>query len=263
MLDPTFIRPIAHRGLHDMSRGIIENAPSAFSAAIGAGYGIECDLQSAAGGEPVVFHDETLERLTDANGRVADQTSQQLARLAYRGSADRVMSFAELLELVGGRVPLLVEIKSDWSPTPDGFLERIADLSRDYGGPLALMSFDPVVMSAVRELSPVLPRGIISGVYKGEGWWSDVLNADRRRALGDLLESAPAQPHFYAYDVDDLPTSVTRFVREVLGKPLFAWTVRTPDQWARAQRWADAPIFEGEVPAGSWDPSNQRPGRGG
>ncbi len=253
MLDRTFIRPIAHRGLHDAANGIIENTAPAFAAAMSAGHGIECDLQPAAGGLPVVFHDTRIERLMDAQGNVATLTAADLARLRYRNSGERIATFAALLEQVAGRVPLLVEIKSDWTPPKPTFLCQIADAARVYAGPLALMSFDPAVMAAMRDLVPGVPRGIVAGHYRGAGWWNDVLDEARRAALSDLLDSGPAQPDFYAYHVADLPTPVTRYVREVAGMPLFTWTVRQPSDWDIARRWADAAIFEGTVPAADAD----------
>lgn len=249
MLDATFIRPIAHRGLHDAAAGVIENTAAAFAAAIAAGHGIECDLQPAADSTPVVFHDETLGRLIDAEGFVAVRSVEDLKRLAYRDApAERILSFDDFLELVGGRVPLLVEVKSNWRALDGHFLSRIASAAGRYKGPIALMSFDPAAMVAIRGFAPGVPRGIVSGIYRDEGWWSDVLEPERRERLSQLLESRPAAPDFYAYHVGDLPTPVTRFAREVLKLPLFTWTVRQPAHWQTARRWADAAIFEGPVP---------------
>jgi hypothetical protein len=110
------------------------------------------------------------------------------------------------------------------------------------------MSFDPAVVTAIRELAPDVPRGIVSGLFAGDCWWRGQLGPERAYALTHLLESGPAAPDFYAYDVTALPTPVTRFVREVLDMPLFTWTVRTDEQRQTAARWADAPIFEGFEP---------------
>jgi glycerophosphoryl diester phosphodiesterase len=213
MLDrAAFLRPMAHRGLHDVGRGIIENTASAFTAAIGKGYGIECDLRHRA------------------------------------ASSDRIISFADFLDLVAGRVPLLVEIKSEWAPPDAVFLRAIADQVTTYPGPLALMSFDPAVMAAFKTLAPVIPRGIVAGLFEGPGWWLDKLGKERAFRLSHLLESRPAQPQFFSYDVRALPTPVTRFVREVLHIPLFTWTVRTPQERTVAAQWADAITFEGFEP---------------
>lgn len=250
MLDrSTFVRPIAHRGLHGAAAGRIENTAPAFAAAIEKRYGIECDLRPAAGGLPLVFHDARLERLVDGEGQVCALSPAEVRRLRYRGSSERILTFAELLDLVAGRVPLLVEIKSEWKAPDAAFMRQIGRLAASYQGPVALMSFDPAVMSFMKDLAPDVPRGMVSGIYRREeGWWHEHLDDDRAYRLSHLLESGPVEPVFFAYHVADLPTPVTRFVREVLGLPLFAWTVRSPQERQLCAQWADAPIFEG------WEP---------
>ncbi len=249
MLDrDVFIRPIAHRGLHNAKQGRIENTASAFAAAVAKGYGIECDLRPAQGGLPIVFHDLTLERLVKGKGRVSDLFAGDLKRLTYKSSDDHILTFAELLDLVDGAVPLLIEIKSEWDPPDRDFLSRIGKLATAYKGPVALMSFDPDVMSVIRHVAPQIPRGIVSGSYKGAGWWNRKINRTRAAELRDLLLSGPVAPHFYAYEVAALPTPVTRFVRQVLDLPVFTWTVRTAKDRAIAEAHADAPIFERHEP---------------
>jgi glycerophosphoryl diester phosphodiesterase len=243
-----FLRPIAHRGLHDAAKGIIENTTAAFEAAIAKGYGIECDVRPAACATPMVFHDLTLDRLVEAEGPIARHEAAALKRLAYRNVKGAMLDLAELFELVGGRVPLLVEIKSEWH-TPDAhYLAAIAAAAQAYKGPVALMSFDPAVIVGIRALAPEIPRGIVSGQFAADCWWRDQLGPQRAYDLANLLDSGPAAPDFYAYDVNARPTPVTRFVREVEGLPLFTWTVRNEEQRETAARWADAPIFEGYVP---------------
>jgi glycerophosphoryl diester phosphodiesterase len=253
MLDRSaFFRPIAHRGLHDLKRGRIENTAPAFAAAIAGGYGIECDLQPLADGTPVVFHDETLDRLIEGTGRIDQLTRNQCKRLRFKmeldGQKTGIMTFTEFLEMVGGRVALLVEIKSEWRPLPVAFLRAIADLARAYKGPIALMSFDPAVMVAIRDLAPGIPRGIVAGVYEGDGWWLDQLGPERAYALTHMLECGPVAPQFISYHVKALPSPVTRFLREGLNMPLFCWTVRTEADRATAAKYADAPTFEGYEP---------------
>ncbi len=246
MLDRSaFIRPIAHRGLHGKPTGHLENTVPAFDAGLTKGYGVECDLQPAADGTPMVFHDFTLDRLTDAKGRIDRRTPKDLATQTYRDRPETILPFAEFLELAAGRGPLLVEIKSEWAPPRPDFLGRIATLAKRYKGPLALMSFDPAVMAAMAELAPKIPRGIVSGVYAGPGWNVDKLGAKRCERLTHLLESRGAAPSFFAYDVKALPTPVTRYVREVQALPLFTWTVRSASDRKAAAAYADAPIFEG------------------
>ena len=111
-LDWLIARPVAHRGLHDAQKGVIENTPSAFAAAIAGGYGIECDLQISADGDAMVHHDEVLGRLTDGNGRLDALTAAELKRVPFKATADRMITLAELCDLVDGRAPLLIELKS-------------------------------------------------------------------------------------------------------------------------------------------------------
>lgn len=249
MLDrESFLRPIAHRGLHDAAKGIVENSVPAFERAIARGYGIECDVRPAACGTPMVFHDLTLERLMVGEGALAKHGAAALKEFRFKDAGGGMIELAELTELVAGRVPLLVEIKSEWDAPDKRFLEAIAAAALAYKGPIALMSFDPAVMAAVRNLAPGIARGIVSGQFLADCWWRDKLGPERAYSLTHLLESGPAAPDFYAYDVNALPTPVTRYTREVLGMALFTWTVRTDEQRATAARWADAPIFEGYEP---------------
>ncbi|MGD9867872.1 MAG: glycerophosphodiester phosphodiesterase family protein, partial [Hyphomicrobiales bacterium] len=140
-------RPIAHRGLHDKDRGIVENTPSAFEAAMDGGYGIECDLQCAGDGTAMVFHDDTLERLTDAGGKVAGRSTGELKKIRFKQTGDRMLTLPELLEMVGGKVPLIVEIKTDWV-NRGPFEARICSDLAGYKGQAALMSFDPYSVRA-------------------------------------------------------------------------------------------------------------------
>jgi glycerophosphoryl diester phosphodiesterase len=251
MLDPAFLRPIAHRGLHDAANGVIENTAPAFKAAIEHGYAIECDVMAAAGGRPVVFHDDILDRLTHKTGPVARLDSDDLKRIRYRESDTvGILTLTEFLALCGARVPLVVEIKSDWAPPDRAFLGEIARLAAAHAGPIAMMSFDPAVMAVLKELAPRVPRGIVSGRYRdddGTPWWPQ-LGRWRCWKLANLLESGPAAPDFVAYQVQALPTLATRLSRSFYGRPLLTWTVRTEEDRRRAGRYADAPIFEGYRP---------------
>ncbi len=111
-LDWLTARPLAHRGLHDASAGVIENTAAAFSAAIASGYGMETDLQISADGEAVVYHDDALGRLTEGNGRLAEMSAAQIKEVRFKGSAARILTLGELCDLVAGRVTLLLELKS-------------------------------------------------------------------------------------------------------------------------------------------------------
>ena len=243
----TFLRPIAHRGLHDKGAGRIENTAPAFQAGIAGGFGIECDIRPAAGGLPVVFHDESTERLIGESRCVAELTAADLLRLRH-GDGSPILRLSELIDLVAGRVPLLVEIKSDFGAPDESFLKEVTRLSLAYAGPLVLMSFDPDLMAKMRALAPSVPRGIVAAGTGPDDPLARRIGPERARELSQLLGSGAAGPDFYAYRVSDLPTPVTRYAREVQGVPLFAWTVRTHEDYEIASRWADAPIFEGLLP---------------
>lgn len=244
-----FLRPTAHRGLFNPASGVIENTAPAFEAAIAKGYGIECDLRPAAGGLPIVFHDVSLDRLVDGSGPVGQVTAPDLKRLRYKSGRDTaILTLSELFDLVAGRVPLLLEVKSEWDPPDRDFLSSIAKLTGDYKGPAALMSFDPAVMRELRELAPGIPRGIVSGGYRDEGgapWWPGKIGRMRAFRLANLLETSGIGASFIAYDVRGLPRFATGLARRVCGLPLFTWTVRTEADRRVATQYADAPIFEG------------------
>lgn len=244
-LDPgLFLVPIAHRGLFDPAAGRLENTRSAFQAAIDADLGIECDIRPAKDGVPVVFHDETTDRLIEYGGPVTSLTAQDLDRLRYRDAADEpIQTFSELLQQVSGRVPLLVEIKSEWGPPDHGFLFRLSRMAACYEGPIALMSFDPAVVALVKQYAPQVPRGIISGTYSGDGWWSDRIDPERAARLRDL-EECDFVPDFAALQVAALRSPAAEKVRNVWQVPLLTWTVRSQDDRQLAERYADAPIFE-------------------
>ena len=238
-------RPIAHRGLHDAAGGVIENSASAVTAAMGKGYAIEVDLQCAAGHMPVVLHDATLDRLTAETGPVAVRDVETLRTISLKGSSDHILSLPDLLERVGGYVPLVLEVKSTWAR--DGKFEaNIARALKPYAGPVAVMSFDPYAIDAFREAAPNLARGLVASRFDQEDW-PDLMPL-QRFAMRHLLTSAFARPHFIAYDIAALPAFAPLIARLLFGLPLLTWTVRTADERQRALRYADAMIFEGIEP---------------
>ena len=240
------IRPIAHRGLHDAAKGIIENTPSAVQAAIDAGYGIEVDVQEAGDGEAMVFHDHTLDRLTKGTGPLNTRTSAKMKNIRFKGTSDRMQTLPELLEQVSGRVPLIIEIKSDWR-THGPFERKLANILGAYKWQAAVMSFDPYAIKAYARAAPDLPRGLIAGPFRNLLFWRH-LTPWKRFYMRHLLSALIARPHFVAYDVGALPSAAPWVWRRVLNRPLLAWTVRSDAQRQRAQRCADAMIFEGFRP---------------
>jgi glycerophosphoryl diester phosphodiesterase len=239
-------RPVAHRGLHDRARGIIENMPAAAQAAVDGNFAIECDIQLTADGEAMVHHDDALGRLTEGSGPLLGKTAAELKAVSFKDTPERMMSLGDLCALVRGRVPLVIEMKSHF----DGdrrLVRRMAEVLASYSGPAAGMSFDPDQVLALRELMPRLPRGITAERTYEEADWPDASPAQRRGML-HLGHAFRTRPHFVAYWVDDLPAPVPWIARHIFGLPLLTWTVRTKEQRERATRYADQMIFEGFRP---------------
>jgi glycerophosphoryl diester phosphodiesterase len=237
---PWPLRPVAHRGLHDQRRGVIENTPAAFQAAIDTGYAIELDVQATAGEEPVVFHDDTLERLTHGSGAIGGLSVEALKAVAFRQTGERMQTLSEFLEQVAGRVPVFMEIKTVGDNA--GLLcGQVAKRLAGYKGPMAVMSFDWAAVRAMQQLTPHLPQGIISMRYTAEN--SPELSAFARFRLTHMLDFPAARPNFLAYHVNDLPMPGVALLRR-LGLPVLTWTVRSEEQRRRAAIYGDAIIFE-------------------
>jgi glycerophosphoryl diester phosphodiesterase len=233
-------RPVAHRGLHDISRGIVENMPAAAQAAVAGNFAIECDIQLSSDGEAMVHHDDALGRLTEGSGALLGKTAAELKAVTFKNTPERMMT------LVAGRVPLVIEVKSHF----DGdrrLVKRMAEVLASYDGPAVGMSFDPDQVVALRELIPGRPRGIVAErEYAAEEW--PEASPEQRRGMTHLRHAFRTRPNFVAYWVNELPAAAPWIARNIFGLPLLTWTVRTPEQRARAARYADQMIFEGFLP---------------
>lgn len=243
MRDWLIARPVAHRGLHDAAAGVIENTPSAFRAAIAGNYAIECDLQVSGDGEAMVHHDDALGRLTDGIGSLAVLSTAELKRVPFKATTDRMLTLGELCDLVGGRVTLFLELKSHFKGDLR-LAERAADVLAGYRGHVALMSFDPEPIARLKIVAPGLTRGLVAQRR-------DQANRNEKESSHGsqhVRHALAAGLQFLAYRVKDLPSALPFIARNVLRLPLLTWTVRTPEDRERAQRWADQMIFEGFRP---------------
>ncbi|MGE0233655.1 MAG: glycerophosphodiester phosphodiesterase family protein [Flavobacteriaceae bacterium] len=244
-LDWLIRRPVAHRGLHDSASGIVENTLPAAQAAIDGDYGIEVDLQLSADGVPMVFHDDTLDRLTEATGPVAAHTADALCRIAFKRGRATMPTLGGLLALVAGRVPLVLELKSDFQNS--GALEQaVAAQLETYAGPVAIMSFDPRMVARFRAIAPQITRGIVAEGFSRAADWPE-LTAGQRLRLRMMTHLPSSRPHFVAYGIRDLPAFMPLALRAA-GRPLLTWTVRNAADGARALKWTDQMIFEGFRP---------------
>lgn len=240
-------RPIAHRGLHSKQSGLVENTPAAAAAAIAKNYAIECDIQRTKDGEAVVFHDFTLDRLMRAEGRVDAFSAHELGQLAYKDCDQRIVALPDFLIRIGGRTPVIVEIKSRY----DGDM-RLADRAlaaiAAYPGPACLKSFDPAVLVHLRSAGAACPLGLVAQARyeSGEEWAG--LPQDRRASFADLRDFPRARPDFLSWNQSDLPHAVPTLCREGIGIPVMTWTVRSREALVRGRLWADQIIFEGFEP---------------
>ena len=222
------VRPFAHRGLHGDGR--IENSRAAFEAAIAKGQGIELDVQTSRDGHAVVFHDYELDRLTMASGEVARRTLADLRQVTLRGTAETVPDLPEILALIGERAPLLIEVKAP-RRVVSPLCRSVRQALQGYGGPVAVMSFNPEVGRWFSVHVPHVLRGLVVTEREKRGPKGQV---ERRLALWR------SRPHFLAYDIRDLPSRFAAGAR----LPVLTWTVRSAENRATAARYADQIIHE-------------------
>lgn len=242
-----FDRPVAHRALHGPGRP--ENGVAAIRAAVSAGYGIEIDLQLSADGVAMVFHDDSLDRMTRETGPVAARTAAALETLALAGGdGETIPRFSSVLELVAGQVPLLVEIKDqDGALGPEvGPLERAAAAAlAGYDGPVALMSFNPHSVALMAELAPDRARGLTTCAFDATDW-PHVPEA-RRAAHRVMRMAGDVGAAFISHQASDLAAAPVAQAR-ARGLTIACWTIRSPEAQAAALEIADCVTFEGYLP---------------
>ena len=224
----------AHRGLH--GEGVPENSLAAFQRAAERGLGIECDIQRSRDGCAMLVHDWELERLTGVHGPLADHTAEELAQMAFLDSEHKLARLDDLLPVIDGAVPILVEIKSRRGYDVKRSCRAVAKALEGYGGPHAVMSFDPRVCVWFAEHSPRTVRGLVmreDEIGMTQKAWQ------RHMALW------VARPEFIAYHVAALPNPMVSALRQ-RGFPVVTWTVDSPQTRAHGAQYADALIAEGE-----------------
>ncbi len=242
-------RPLTHRGMHNETAGILENSRQSFRDAIDHGFGIELDLQLSKDGEAMVFHDYNLKRLTPETGLVRQRTAEELRQVPLTSGDETIPDFAEILDLIGGRVPLLVELKDQdgiFGPDVGPLEKRTAELLDDYNGEVAVMSFNPYAVIAMRKYAPDIARGLTTDAFKITGW--PTTPRARARQLRKIPDYDRAGARFISHNRKYLDTAPVARIKE-RGDPVLTWTVRSPKQEAAARRIADNITFEGYIPA--------------
>ena len=233
--------PYAHRGLHDKDNA--ENSLSAFRRAIESGYGIELDVRLSKDNVLVVFHDENLMRSCGVEGKVSDYTAAELAAMHLDGTEDGIPTFEEVLALIGGRVPLLVEIKEGAQESAVSL--ATAEMLQGYSGPLLVESFNPLSLSRIKEKLPKIPRGLLCEHYTKKPELQKLIY----HILQWFLLNFKARPDFYAYNYLCRTYLPFRLVRKLHKRPTFAWTVRTQlDKEICKESGFTSIIFEDFIP---------------
>jgi glycerophosphoryl diester phosphodiesterase len=228
--------PIAHRGLHDARRRVPENSLAAFEAARDAGFPIELDVRLSSDGAAAVFHDENLRRMTGTDAPLSDEDARSIARHRLSGTDQRIPLLQSVLDLVGGKVPLLIELKN---PGVTGGLESaVRSALEAYGGRFAVQSFNPHSMAWFKSNAPRIIRGHLFGGVGGGGVGG--LLGHSLQSLATLQISAP---DFIAVDIRCLPSQSVADERE-RDMPVLGWTVRSHDEQRKALRYCDNYIFE-------------------
>lgn len=247
-LHPDFLTmPLAHRALHDVADGRPENSRAAVTAAIDAGFGIEIDLQLSSDEQAMVFHDYDLARLAEADGTVQQRDAATLAGIRLRGGEEGIPTLPEILSLVAGQVPLLIELKDQQGQMgqTDGILEQAtAEALKSYQGPVAVMSFNPNSVMQMAELAPDVPRGIVTSSYAPDDWPLPVAICDRLRDIPDYDASLSS---FISHELDDLSRPRVAALKEA-GADVLCWTVKSPQDAAEALKVAQNITFEGYLP---------------
>jgi len=242
---PLFPRPIAHRGLHDRSRGIIENSASAFAAAIEKNFAIECDVQLSSDGIPMIFHDDDLDRLTGVTGPVVARTMAELGsyKLLDSSTNDTPQRFTEFLAQIGGRVLLQIELKQqpDQAST-EKLAATVMDALRSYTGPVTIESFDPRLLVEVRKRGGTMPLGIVTYGYD-EPSWDQHIKPGTRFMLRNLLHYPWTRFGFISCRDKSLDLPAVRFFR-ALGIPVTAWTIKSQAGADAVSDKADQIVFE-------------------
>ena len=232
----------AHRGLHDETKA--ENSMSAFAAAKERGFGIELDVRLSKDGELVVFHDDNLTRIVGKEGKVVDFTASELATMKLLGTTDTIPTLKEVLALIDGAVPLLIEIKMDGDES--GVAEKFLEVIDGYKGDYIVESFNPIALRILKRARPDIIRGILSTLYMKQPRYKGKMLF---RLLQNLCMNFLMRPDFIAYEKDGYSVPNLRFLRRNFNTPLIAWTIKSKEEEEMAiSHGFDTVIFEGYIP---------------
>lgn len=232
----------AHRGLHDIKKGVVENTLPAFEAARDAGYGMELDIRLTSDMQVVVFHDDDLLRLAGDPRKVRQLTLAELRAIPLAGREDaRVPTLREVLDVVGGRTPLLIELKT--GPGNDRLCRALMEHLEGYAGEVLVESFNPLIVAWFRLHARHLPRGQLVGPLQS---YRPTVNGIAGFFMAGMLANFVSRPDFVAYDANAQRFFSPHFQRFMFRTPMAAWTVRDKNLAALIEKRGEMSIFEGE-----------------
>lgn len=232
----------AHRGLHDNATQAPENSMAAFRKAVEAGYGIEMDVQLTKDRIPVVFHDFTLERVCGQKGKVCEYTYEELQQFHLYDSEQTIPLFEDVLNLVAGQVPLIVELKIEF--TDLGVCEKADELLRKYDGLYCMESFNPLGVFWYRRHHRSIVRGQLAEAFSRTGEFSGPLYV----LLQNLLLNFITKPDFVAYNHKDADVLSRRICHGIYKGLAVAWTIRSQEELEAARKHFDIFIFDSFIP---------------
>ena len=218
--------------------------------AISRGYAIEIDLQLSRDGIPVVFHDYKLNRVTDEIGFISDRRAAELEKIILKGGRKGIPRFDAFMSYIAGRVPVLIELKDQdgtLGDTPSVFESAVCKILDRYTGPVAIMSFNPFMIARCAKLSPNIPRGLITEVFKQNEWTNiSKLRCDKLTKISDYFRVGAT---FISHDHMDLKSDEVDRLKKA-GATILCWTVRTQNEDIEARKIADSVTFENYLPDG-------------
>jgi len=252
---PSWLRGamFAHRGLYGMEESIPENSLAAFSKALEMGYGIELDVHLTLDGHLVVHHDRSLRRLCGADGNIDEMSLADLAAFCLQDTEEGIPSLSQVLALIDGKVPLLIEMKYDGGGDHTALPRALFGTMEGYAGPWCVESFDPMMLLWFRRHAPRTPRGQLAFDQKRE---AGKFTSPLMIISAFLLMNVISRPHFVAYGPGREQNLSCRLVRRLFHPLMGAWTVRTANEFEKLRDQNDLLIFEAFLP--ECDPSKRR-----
>ncbi|HOD93190.1 MAG TPA: glycerophosphodiester phosphodiesterase family protein [Clostridia bacterium] len=234
----------AHRGLHDDENDIPENSIAAFDAACQAGYGMELDIQFSKDLQIIVFHDDDLKRMCGVDKKVNELTYEELSQLSLNGTKEKIPLFTDVLKLVNGRTPIVVELKN--CKIYERLVEEANKILISYKGDYCVESFNPLIVRKYAKTNPMILRGLLMTNHVK----SKSINIVLGFMIQEMLLNFVARPQFIACDHNALSIWGVNVVRFIFKPVMATWTIRSEKEFEKVKNF-DIVIFENFLP----DPS--------